>query len=87
MRPLPDFKAKRENEKLPTLKSVKAIFRPEIAGRILVAYKLFYVGCSRAKEELIVLIEQEKVRGFEDAFKEKMSSIGFNLVEIDLEVK
>jgi len=74
-----DYRAKRENKKLPTLKSVQEIFKPYTINRILVAYKLFYVGCSRAKEELIVLVDQEKISGFEAEFKSKMSSVGFEI--------
>lgn len=73
------YKAKREKNKLPTLKSIQDIFRPEIVNRILVAYKLFYVGCSRAKDKLIVLVNQEEISDFEDDFKAKMSAIGFKI--------
>lgn len=75
-----DYKVKREKNKLPSLKSIQNIFRPEIVNRILVAYKLFYVGCSRAEDELIVLVNQEEISGFEDDFKEKMSAIGFKIL-------
>lgn len=74
------YKDKREKNKLPTLKSIQAIFKPETVNRILVAYKLFYVGCSRAKDELIVLIDQEKIKSFEDGFKTKMSAVGFEIL-------
>lgn len=75
-----DYKEKRENNKLPTLKSIQAIFKPDTVNRILVAYKLFYVGCSRAKDELVVLINQEEISTFEARFKDKMRSVGFKII-------
>lgn len=75
-----DYKAKREKDKLPTLKSVQAIFKPDKVNRILVAYKLFYVGCSRAKDELTVLVNQEGISAFEGGFKAKMSAVGFEIL-------
>jgi|GEM_PF-247815 len=75
-----DYKEKREKNKLPTLKSIQAIFKPEIVNRILVAYKLFYVGCSRAKDELIVLVDQERISAFDGGFKAKMSAVGFKIL-------
>lgn len=75
-----DYKDKRKKNKLPTLKSIKAIFRSDIVNRTLVAYKLFYVGCSRAMDELIVLVDQEGINAFEDGFKAKMSAVGFKIL-------
>lgn len=72
-----EYFSKRNSGKLPTLKSIKSIFKASTVSRILVAYKLFYVGCSRAKECLIVLVEQEKIAKYEEKFKNKMQSIGF----------
>jgi DNA helicase-2/ATP-dependent DNA helicase PcrA len=67
------------------LKSIQAIFKPDIVNRILVAYKLFYVGCSRAIDELVVLVDQEKISLFEDKFKIKMKSIGFEIISVKKE--
>lgn len=45
--------------------------------RILTAYKLFYVGCSRAKDELILVVDKNKVQSFEEQFVSKFKKIGF----------
>ncbi len=82
---LEDYKTKQINGKNPTLKSIQAIFKPDIVNRILVAYKLFYVGCSRAIDELVVLVDQEKISLFEDKFKIKMKSIGFEIISVKKE--
>lgn len=71
------YKKKRAENKLPTLKSIQEIFKPDAVNRILVAYKLFYVGCSRAKDELIVLVEHDKILDYEESFKTNMRKIGF----------
>ncbi|MDD3049189.1 MAG: AAA family ATPase [Bacilli bacterium] len=47
--------------------------------RIFNAYKLFYVGCSRAKERLIVVIDDSKVDKFKDKLTDKFKKIGFEL--------
>ncbi|WP_240418382.1 UvrD-helicase domain-containing protein [Paenibacillus periandrae] len=44
---------------------------------IILAYKLFYVGCSRAKDKLDVYISVDKIKDFEADFKTKMESVGF----------
>lgn len=76
---IPAYAAKRNLDKLPTLKSIQAILKAETVNRILVAYKLFYVGCSRAKDELVVLVGQEGIQSFESSFKDKMISVGFDI--------
>ena len=49
---------------------------------ILSAYKIFYVGCSRAKNNLIILINKSKTNNYQLKLKEKLEKIGF-----DLEIK
>lgn len=46
---------------------------------MLTAYRLFYVGCSRAKKELIIVIDENKIKRFKEDFKTKMKSIGFHI--------
>lgn len=50
---------------------------------ILLAYKLFYVGCSRAKEQLDVYVTYMDIQSFQKEFISKMESIGF---EVSIEV-
>jgi len=47
----------------------------------LIAYKLFYVGCSRAKKALNIIVERSKIDGFYSEFKNKMEQLGFDVVE------
>jgi len=82
MKDILDYKSKRERDKVPTLTSIRNIFKPDTVNRILVAYKLFYVGCSRAKDELIVLVNQEEINSFENEFKDKMISVGFEVQSV-----
>lgn len=52
--------------------------RTKIEG-ILTAYKLFYVGCSRARMNLIVIVDKNKVSNYEDQFIEKAEWAGFQI--------
>ena len=44
---------------------------------VLSAYKLFYVGCSRARKNLTVLIDETKLQGDEAVQKEMFKRLGF----------
>ncbi|XEC94573.1 UvrD-helicase domain-containing protein [Paenibacillus tarimensis] len=44
---------------------------------IIPAYKLFYVGCSRAMEKLNIYVLEGKISHFRDLFMERMSDTGF----------
>ena len=44
---------------------------------VLSAYKLFYVGCSRARKNLTVLIDETKLQGDEAMQKEMFKRLGF----------
>lgn len=46
---------------------------------ILTAYKLFYVGCSRERKNLIVVVDKSKIAEFEKAFISKSEEIGFSI--------
>lgn len=64
---------------LPIDKFKNLVRLTELGGTLL-AYKLFYVGCSRAMDELVVLIENKTIEGFENDFREKFSKIGFEVI-------
>lgn len=66
--------------KLP-LKHLKKMFNMSTVRSVLVAYKLFYVGCSRAERELIILVEENKIRDFSEEFIDKMRNCGFEILE------
>lgn len=47
---------------------------------MLTAYRLFYVGCSRARSELTVVIDADKIKSYKENFNIKMESIGFDII-------
>ena len=60
------------------LKDMKTIFNNNAVRSILTAYKLFYVGCSRAEEELVVLIDENQIENMTE-FKNCFKQIGFQI--------
>lgn len=60
--------------------NAKKIFKITKIEGILTAYKLFYVGCSRARKNLIVVVDENKAKKFKDAFIERVQDIGFSVV-------
>lgn len=47
----------------------------------LIAYKLFYVGCSRAKKTLKIIVKRSKLDEFYNEFKDKIQKLGFDVLE------
>jgi len=45
----------------------------------LSAYRLFYVGCSRARRNLSIIINLESVKGFENEIRDKFVKCGFEV--------
>ncbi len=77
-----DFCEKDTYEKFlnnPNSTNAKKCFKTTRTKGTLWAYKLFYVGCSRAKKELVVLVNQSKVQSYREQFIAKMSKIGFEV--------
>ena len=66
--------------KTPNITNIKPCVKSTSIFGILTAYRLFYVGCSRARKELTILIDAGKIENFKDEFKIKMESIGFQIV-------
>lgn len=60
------------------LADIKIIFNNNTVRSILTAYKLFYVGCSRAEEELVVLINASPIDNMTE-FKNCFKQIGFQI--------
>ena len=54
------------------------IFNNNLVRSVLTAYKLFYVGCSRAEEELVVLMDANQIDNMEE-FKNCFKQIGFQI--------
>ncbi len=46
---------------------------------VLAAYRLFYVGCSRARKNLTIVIDNADVVGFKERLKSKFEEIGFEV--------
>ena len=67
----------------PNVGNAKKIFKSTKLYGILSAYRLFYVGCSRAKKNLTIIIDNSKIKNFKDAFIKKASDTGFELLEED----
>lgn len=63
----------------PTSTNAKDCFESKKIKGILWAYKLFYVRCSRAKENLVIIIKEDKILSFKNEFEKKMISIGFDI--------
>lgn len=61
----------------PNVKNAKECFKETIPYGVLSAYRLFYVGCSRARKNLSIFIDQSKLNEFEEKFIKKLESIGF----------
>ncbi len=57
--------------------NAKACFKESVPYGTLSAYRLFYVGCSRARRNLTIFIDNDKITSFEGKFKEKLARTGF----------
>lgn len=57
----------------------KNCFKTSKVQGTLWAYKLFYVGCSRAKKDLVIIVAKANVNTFMQEFIDKMQSIGFKV--------
>lgn len=55
--------------------------KPTTIFGMLTAYRLFYVGCSRAKEDLTVIVDRSKIMSYKNDFVAKMELVGFNVVD------
>ena len=71
-----DYKKFFEN---PGVTNAKKCLKENTVYGILSAYKLFYVGCSRAREKLTILIDQSKLLGDEQLQINKFLSLGFEV--------
>lgn len=68
--------------KKPGVTNAKKLFNLSMAEGLLSAYRLFYVGCSRAKSELDVVIPLKEVSDMH-ATAEKLQQLGFEVLEAD----
>lgn len=59
--------------------SAKACLKINLVYGVLSAYKLFYVGCSRARKNLTIVIDKKDVQGFEEPLVNKLKKCGFKV--------
>ena len=63
----------------PNVTNAKKCFRESQVYGILSAYKLFYVGCSRARKDITVLLDSNKIEGNMDLQIQKFEQLGFSV--------
>lgn len=61
----------------PIKRNAKNLFKDSTIRYVLSAYKLFYVGCSRARRNLTVLIDEDKISEYKNEFIKKIENTGF----------
>ena len=64
----------------PGVTKAKDCLRSNTAYSILSAYKLFYVGCSRARRNLTILLDSSKIKGNLECQKNRFEEIGFQVI-------
>ncbi|MBZ0312176.1 MAG: UvrD-helicase domain-containing protein [Clostridium butyricum] len=62
-----------------TLSNIKKCFKDNTVYGVLSAYRLFYVGCSRSRKNVTVIVDKSKVNNFIDQFVEKCKKFGFSI--------
>lgn len=63
----------------PGVTKVKECLRESTVFGVLSAYKLFYVGCSRARKNLTILLDRSKIKGDFEQQKNKFTELGFKI--------
>lgn len=63
--------------------SAKACLKENLVYGALSAYKLFYVGCSRARKNLSIVIDKKDIQGFEEPLVSKFEKCGFKVKQND----
>lgn len=63
----------------PGVTKAKDCLKESTVFGVLSAYKLFYVGCSRARKNLTILLERSKIKGDFELQKNKLVEIGFEI--------
>lgn len=60
--------------------NAKECLRENLVYGPLSAYKLFYVGCSRARRNLCIIIDRKDIQKFEERIKSKFEQCGFKVI-------
>lgn len=61
--------------------NLKACLKENYIYSVLCAYRLFYVGCSRARKNLAIIISRDDVKSFEMNLCKKLESCGFEVYQ------
>lgn len=64
----------------PGVTKARDCLKGNTAYSILSAYKLFYVGCSRARKNLTILLDSSKIKGNLELQKKRFEEIGFQVM-------
>ena len=64
----------------PGVTKARDCLKGNTAYSILSAYKLFYVGCSRARRNLTILLDSSKIKGNLELQKKRFEEIGFQVI-------
>ncbi|MDR2022186.1 MAG: UvrD-helicase domain-containing protein [Hungatella sp.] len=70
----------------PNVGNIKKCFKESTVYGILSAYKIFYVGCSRARKNLSIIVDENQIKAFYEPFSNKMKRIGFQVNLINEEI-
>ena len=68
-----DFFAKKNKSK------AQACLKENLVYGVLAAYRLFYVGCSSARKNLAIVIQNSDVKDSKERLKVKFESVGFEI--------
>lgn len=63
------------------LKYMQEFSKTSKIQNILLAYKLFYVGCSRAKKTLTVFVSENQIAHYKEDFRTTFKELGFDISE------
>lgn len=75
------LKAKMEKYlKKKNVTNAKDCLKEGIVYGPLCAYRLFYVGCSRSRKNLVIMINKKDIEGFENRLRSKLTAVGFNVL-------
>lgn len=64
----------------PGVTKAKDCLKDNAVYSILSAYKLFYVGCSRARRNLTILLDSSKIQGNFELQKKRFEEMGFQVI-------
>ena len=73
--------------KKKTVTNAKNCLKESIVYGPLCAYRLFYVGCSRARKNLAIVIKKLDIEEFEEKVYQKFESCGFKVNHVNESIR